>query len=225
MTDTFDPTAPPTGTPLLTVGAWSLWQRNEHTPQPATEHFIALVEALFPHVVAEIQGHGPLPDGVQGHVFLAGEQSCLDWNVDEAALGFQGIMANDTGDGDPAASFPDDHRCYLNLDALVQAAQDDGNDAFSWASSLVTLPHEMAHVTLFARHTKGKTPRQIHDERGIDGVLGVQLLLEEEAHQVDEHSAEDLVERWADECVCRWKGAITPWAPPAPMPERTRAKP
>lgn len=203
-------------TVLARHGAWTL-RASDDDVGPDIEALQAAFVALFPACVDALAERWPLPDGVEAHAVLAQEQACLDWGVDEDALGFHAVLATvqeeneDTGDIDYRLSLPGDHRCYVNLAGVYLALQDNEDDQAARLSALMTLPHEMAHVALFARHTQGRSPLQVFDEDGGEaGIQDVQAAIEEIAFDENVTHHEDAAEAFAADAVDAW--ILTPGA-------------
>jgi hypothetical protein len=196
--------------PTQIVGPWSLYRAPDSFSdqlQPLTQAF----EAAFEYVATTLQSKWPLPEGVNGIVILSSEQCAVDWGVDEDALGFhaQAARGQDEETGEHYLDVAEDHRCYINLTGIARALIDDEDDYR--VSALATLPHEMAHVALFARHTNGLTPLEVFDaaEDGEAALLQALDMMEEKALieivEASHHGAsEDIVETFGLDVMYQW---------------------
>ncbi len=206
-----DFTALPEGQPTTSIGGWNLWvlPTVDTSWAPVGAWQGAFVD-LFKAAVAAVEDQWPLPEGVHAHVMLGGEQDALDWGVDGDALGFHALCSRqyDEESDEDFLDLPDDHRCYINVVQHAKAVADDVNDEASRLAALMTLPHEMGHLALFAIESGGRSPLAVFDQEG--GEVGITNLLAriEEASHADLDSAhgqaEDLVETFASEVVDRW---------------------
>lgn len=216
-----DPSDLPAGSPLLSVGPWHLWAAAAGDTDPRTHAWLKAFEHLFPACAAALQARWRLPEGVGAHVVLAGAQINRDWNVSPKALGFHAVAARVEEGDESWLDLPDHHQCYVNLPNHVRVLDNSLDDEASRLAGLMTLPHEMAHVALFARAAGGRTPLEVFDEDG--GETGLRALLahvEAQAHtaagpQATHHGHhEDEAEAFAGQVVDAWAAAGgTAWLP------------
>ena len=163
--------------------------------------------SLFVTAVDQIQEKWPLPNGIEGHVILSGPQANLDWGVEEESMGFHALGATVNIDNNLEYVIPEDHRCYINLQAHQLLLDGDEDDIHSRLACLITLPHEMAHVALFSRHTEGKTPLEGFDEWGsIDCFEEINDEISNSLPQsTSQHGPhEDMVENFGSSVVDLW---------------------
>lgn len=199
--------------PVLVVGPWSLYNAYDGEPDARVDGMIAAMIQAFPHFIGSIQDKMPLPEGVEASVILAGEQAALDWNGSEEALGFQAIMAEgtDPSTGDDFVDLPDDHRCYLNLTALIASSEEDEDDRATRMAAMVTLPFQIAQVALFANATEGRTPLEIYDDGEHEALSEIMAQVQEMAVELAEAGtfdlAEDSIEKFARAEVDSWVAA------------------
>ena len=148
---------------LLERGPWVLLDSSVSPPPGWVEAF----SSVFEEAVRAIEKKWPLPAGIVAHVVLGGHGDCRAWGVDEEALAFHAICATSSIDGDFSVALPDDHRCYINLATHQrQVDQSEEDNEATRLSALTTLPHEMARLAWFVRHTQGQTPHQIAESGG-----------------------------------------------------------
>lgn len=187
----------PVAPPWLSAGGWHLHGLPEapldHPLLPAWKK--ALVGVFETTVQALSQTH-PLPPGTAAHVLVCGDQAGLDWGVDEDALGFQGLVM---GVVDPDTDevwdvSPNDHRCYVNLEALLRQ---DARDVHDVLAALCTVPHEMAHVAWFVADTQGVTPAQVLDQDGVEGFEAIAERIDNDVEDRAEAFGAAQVDRWA----------------------------
>lgn len=196
--------------PLADCNGWFLIDNGDDTD--ALTLWRQAFESLFQVSAHALQERWPLPRGVEAFAILSGDKTSLAWNGDSDAMGFHAMIAQvqDEDDGEYYLDIPDDHRCYVNLRAHDRECREDIPDESSVLAALATLPHEMAHVALFARHTKGKTPLEVFDEGGGEGALiRISRALEREAVDQSGHASkyggnEDIVENFATDLVSQW---------------------
>lgn len=223
-----DPSELPPGNPHLRHGPWCLWilpSAQEGAPAAWSEAFAA----LFPASAVQVQDRWPLPEGVTAHVLLGGEQENLDWNVDEDALGFHALCAHVSDEQGDYLDVAHDHQCYVHVGNHPRALLANGE--LDVAAALMTLPHEMAHVAVFARASAGRTPLQVFDEDGGEiGLTGLLARIEEAGVQegsVSHGPHEDEVESFALTVVSHYQtqpgvdlASLQPLPSPAPVRKR-----
>lgn len=223
-----DPSQLPSGDPDLRFGPWCLWVLPS-IKEDAPDAWVEAFAALFKTCADQVQARWPLGEGVTAHVMLGGEQENLDWNVDEDALGFQALCTHVSDEQGDYLDVAHDHRCYVNVGNHARALQANGD--WDVAAALMTLPHEMAHVAIFAHASAGRTPLQVFDEDGGEiGLTGLMARIEEASVQDDLASHgphEDEVESFAMTVLDRYKtqpgvdlASLQP--PPTPAPVRKR---
>lgn len=192
--------------------------------------FVAAVEQLFPDCVAQVEAAWPLPEGTEAHVVLAERSVCDAWGLDGDVLGFHGLCATIHSEEGLSWELPDDHRCYLNLDAWEQSLSSAQGERHSRLSVLSTLPYEMGRLALFVHHANGQTPLQTFDQGGETALHAIARRVEEDigvALDPQEGTMEDAVEELAESTVGRW-ARTHPQAPtlldalpqPPPVPKR-----
>lgn len=198
--------------PLRQVGPWLLVDSGDDTQ--SFPLWREAFESLFEFVAAEIQSNWPVPQGTVAHAVLSGDRTSQAWNNSAEALGFHAILAREWEGDEEFLDVPDAHFCHVNVSAHQRACQADLNDAASVLAGLTTLPHEMAHVALFARQTQGKTPLEVFDEGGGEHVLA-KILKSLENQAVEETGSpsayggnEDMVEHYASLLVDRWHAQV-----------------
>lgn len=224
---------------LLEHGSWRLYRDPQEALTPAAAFLHQTLMETFPFVVDRLQATWPLPHGIEALVILGGDQTALDWSSDGDGdtLGFHALLAPGEDDEGEFLDVAEDHRCYLNLEAIARALDDD-HDGDYYLSALATLPHEMAHVALFARHTLGATPLEVFDG-AADGQGALQKVLNEmeegdTAEMVDASlnvshwgASEDIVEAFGLATMDAWNklGGLRSLAAPAGVADTTRSKP
>lgn len=197
---------------------------NEASPK-----WIDAFQDLFAFSAEQVQARWPLPEDCVAHVVLGGEQENLDWNVDEDALGFHALCRHVVDEAGGFLDVAHDHRCYVNVGSHINAlAKDPDADV---ASVLMTLPHEMGCVALFAQMSEGRPPLEVFDQDG--GEIGLtRLLAQLEESQVpdgeDSHGPlEDVVESFARSVLDAYQarpgvdlGSLLPPSPQPPVRKR-----
>ena len=220
--------------PLKQAGPWLLVDNGDDTQ--SFPLWRQAFESVFEFAALEIQEKWPLPADIQAHAVLSGDRTSQAWNGDSKAMGFHAILARKWEGDDEFLDLPEFHLCHVNLSAHQREAEDDFNDEAAVLAGLTTLPHEMVHVALFARHTNGKTPLQVFDEGGGEHALA-QVLKELEKQAIEETGSasryggnEDVVEQFASRLVDRWRwkvpeaqelvGRLVESLAPRPAPKR-----
>lgn len=196
-------------TVLLQHGRWRLYL-EEGVNQDRWKAFLAAVEHLFSDCVAQVEETWPLPEGTEAHVVLAERSVCDAWGLDGDVLGFHGMCATIHNEEGLSWELPDDHRCYLNLEAWEDALSSSTGERHSRLSVLSALPYEMGRLALFVHHAKGQTPLQVFDRGGESALHAVTRLVEEDTGMLadlEEGAMDDAVEELAERTVGRWARA------------------
>ena len=194
---------------LVQNGRWRLYL-EEGADKDRWKAFVNATEQLFSECVTQVEAAWPLPEGAEGHVVLAEGSVCDAWGLDGDVLGFHGMCATIHSEEGLSWELPDDHRCYLNLEAWEQALSSSHGERRSRLSVLSALPYEMGRLALFVHHAKGQTPLQVFDRGGESALHMVTRLMEEDtgmAADPEEGTMDDALEELAERTVGRWARA------------------